>query len=131
VRLSAALSCLPSRFWLLSSRFSVKVRPSDGLDAEPDPVRIQSGQLSWEARGRSRSTGTCPWTWFGILLTSYEAADRLPRRVMSVIGYICAFIVVLAILYGGWLQTVNANATNQMEPYVFTAPARSYPPCRS
>lgn len=48
--------------------------------------------------------------------------DRLPRRLMAVLGYICAFIVVLVILYGGWLQTVNSITLNQMEPYVFKFP---------
>jgi TRAP-type C4-dicarboxylate transport system permease small subunit len=48
--------------------------------------------------------------------------DRLPRRVMSIIGYICAFVVVLALLYGGWLQTASAISLNQMEPYVFKFP---------
>jgi TRAP-type C4-dicarboxylate transport system permease small subunit len=47
---------------------------------------------------------------------------RTPRRVMSIIGYICAFVVVLVILYGGWLQTVSAIELNQMEPYVFKFP---------
>jgi TRAP-type C4-dicarboxylate transport system permease small subunit len=51
-----------------------------------------------------------------------KRADRLPRRAMSVIGYICAFVVMLVILYGGWLQTVNAISINQMEPYVFRFP---------
>jgi TRAP-type C4-dicarboxylate transport system permease small subunit len=51
-----------------------------------------------------------------------KRADRLPRRVMSVIGYICAFAVVLAILYGAWLQTTQAIAHNQLEPYVFKLP---------
>lgn len=48
--------------------------------------------------------------------------DRLPRRIMAIIGYICAFIVVLTILYGGWLQTVSSISLNQMEPYVFKFP---------
>jgi TRAP-type C4-dicarboxylate transport system permease small subunit len=48
--------------------------------------------------------------------------DRLPRRIMAVIGYICAFVVVFVLLYGGWIQTANAIATNQMEPYVFRLP---------
>lgn len=48
--------------------------------------------------------------------------DRLPRRIMAIIGYICAFIVVLVILYGGWLQTVSAISLNQMEAYVFKFP---------
>lgn len=47
---------------------------------------------------------------------------RLPRRIMSIIGYICAFVVVLVILYGGWLQTVSSIELNQMEPYVFRFP---------
>ncbi len=47
---------------------------------------------------------------------------RLPRRIMSVVGYICAFVVVLVILYGGWLQTVSSISINQMEPYVFKLP---------
>lgn len=48
--------------------------------------------------------------------------DRLPRRIMAVLGYICAFVVVLVILYGGWLQTSSAISLNQMEPYVFKFP---------
>jgi TRAP-type C4-dicarboxylate transport system permease small subunit len=47
---------------------------------------------------------------------------RTPRRVMSIIGYICAAVVVLAFLYGGWLQTVSSIELNQMEPYVFRFP---------
>jgi TRAP-type C4-dicarboxylate transport system permease small subunit len=51
-----------------------------------------------------------------------KSPKRTPRRVMSVIGYICAFVVVAVILYGGWLQTVSAIELKQMEPYVFPFP---------
>lgn len=51
-----------------------------------------------------------------------KSPKRTPRRVMAVIGYICAFIVVICILWGGWLQTVTAIELNQMESYVFKFP---------
>ncbi len=51
-----------------------------------------------------------------------KSEKRTPRRVMSVIGYICAFIVVLCILWGGWVATVSAVKINQMWPFVFKFP---------
>ena len=51
-----------------------------------------------------------------------KSPKRTPRRVMAVIGYICAFLVVVCILWGGWIQTVNAIELNQMEAYVFKFP---------
>jgi TRAP-type C4-dicarboxylate transport system permease small subunit len=48
--------------------------------------------------------------------------DRLPRRIMAVIGYVCAFIVVACILWGGWIKTVSAINGNEMWPFVFKFP---------
>ncbi len=47
---------------------------------------------------------------------------RTPRRIMAVVGYICAFIVVACILWGGWLQTVSAIELHTMESYIFKFP---------
>jgi TRAP-type C4-dicarboxylate transport system permease small subunit len=54
-----------------------------------------------------------------------KSPKRTPRRIMAVVGYICAFIVVAVILYGGWIKCASAIATNpiEMAPYVFKFPA--------
>lgn len=51
-----------------------------------------------------------------------KGPKRTPRRTMAVIGYIAAFIVVICILWGGWLETVKAIELNRMESYVFKFP---------
>lgn len=48
--------------------------------------------------------------------------DRLPRRIMAIVGYICSFVVVICMLWGGWNATVRAIDLNQMAPYVFKFP---------
>jgi C4-dicarboxylate transporter DctQ subunit len=48
--------------------------------------------------------------------------DRLARRIMAIIGYLCAIVFIFCILWGGWNATVRAIEINQMEPYVFKFP---------
>ncbi len=51
-----------------------------------------------------------------------KSPKRTPRRIMAVIGYFCAFIVVACILWGGWLKTMSAVETNEMWTFVFKFP---------
>ncbi len=39
---------------------------------------------------------------------------RTPRRVMAVIGYIAAFVVIICMLWGGWIKTADAINMHQM-----------------
>jgi hypothetical protein len=66
--------------------------------------------------------GTLPSIWSATWLTGIRKAGQLPRRIMSVIGYICAFIVVAVILWGGWIKTASAIKANEMWPFVFKFP---------
>jgi TRAP-type C4-dicarboxylate transport system permease small subunit len=51
-----------------------------------------------------------------------KSEKRMPRRIMSLIGYLISFIVVLVFLYGGWLLCQRAVNLNQFAPYNFKFP---------
>ncbi len=51
-----------------------------------------------------------------------KSPKRIPRRVMAVFGYICAFIVMAVILYGGWIKTMSSAEVNEMHTFVFKFP---------
>lgn len=51
-----------------------------------------------------------------------KGEKRMPRRIMSIIGYLMSFIVVCVFLYGGWLLCKKDIAFNQLAPYNFTFP---------
>jgi TRAP-type C4-dicarboxylate transport system permease small subunit len=51
-----------------------------------------------------------------------KGEKRMPRRVMSLIGYAISFVVVTVFLYGGWLLCRRAINLNQLAPYNFKFP---------
>jgi TRAP-type C4-dicarboxylate transport system permease small subunit len=51
-----------------------------------------------------------------------KGEKRMPRRTMSLIGYVISFIVVAVFLYGGWLLCQRAISMNQLAPYNFKFP---------
>jgi TRAP-type C4-dicarboxylate transport system permease small subunit len=51
-----------------------------------------------------------------------KSEKRMPRRMMSLIGYVISFIVVAVFLYGGWLLCQRAVNMNQLAPYNFKFP---------
>ena len=51
-----------------------------------------------------------------------KGEKRMPRRVLSIIGYIISFIVIAAMLYGGWKLCIQAVTLNEMAPYAFKFP---------
>jgi len=51
-----------------------------------------------------------------------KGEKRMPRRILSIIGYIISFIVIAAMLYGGWKLCVQAVTLNEMAPYAFKFP---------
>ena len=48
--------------------------------------------------------------------------SRMPRRVISIIGYVLAFIVISIFLYGGWKLCVKGIELNQLAPVTFHLP---------
>ena len=51
-----------------------------------------------------------------------KKTGRKARRIMSVIGYCCSFVVVYCFLFGGWKLCVRAITFNQMANFPFTYP---------
>ena len=51
-----------------------------------------------------------------------NSPKRMPRRVISLIGYVVSFVVVAVFLYGGWLLCERAIKLNQLAPYNFRFP---------
>ena len=51
-----------------------------------------------------------------------KGEKRIPRRVISIVGYLSSFAVVSAILYGGWAICERAVRLNSLAPYNFRFP---------
>ena len=51
-----------------------------------------------------------------------KSAKRMPRRIISLIGYVVTFVVIAAFLYGGWLLCERAIRLKQLAPYNFKFP---------
>jgi len=51
-----------------------------------------------------------------------KSARRMPRRVMSIVGYAISFVVVSALLYGGWKLCQRHIELGQLAPYNFKFP---------
>ncbi len=51
-----------------------------------------------------------------------KGEKRMPRRVLSIIGYIISFIVIAAMLYGGCKLSIQAITLGEMAPYAFQFP---------
>ena len=51
-----------------------------------------------------------------------KSAKRMPRRIISLLGYVFSFIVIAVFLYGGWLLCERAIKLNQLAPYNFKFP---------
>ena len=51
-----------------------------------------------------------------------KSENRMPRRVMSLIGYGISFVVIVALLYGGWKLCVRSIDLGQLAPYNFHFP---------
>ncbi len=51
-----------------------------------------------------------------------KGSGRMPRRVISIIGYVISFIVISLILRGGLIISERAIRLNMMAPYNFKFP---------
>ena len=51
-----------------------------------------------------------------------KSENRMPRRIMSLIGYGISFVVVVVLLYGGWKLCERALTLGQLAPYNFKFP---------
>ena len=51
-----------------------------------------------------------------------KSAKRMPRRIMSLIGYVVTSIVIAVFLYGGLILCERAIRLNQLAPYNFKFP---------
>ena len=49
----------------------------------------------------------------------WKSVKRIPRRVMSLVGYGISFVSVSALLYGGWKLCERSIELNQYAPYNF------------
>lgn len=58
----------------------------------------------------------------GIIDKHTKGEKRMPRRIISIFGYLISFAVIAAFLYGGLILCQDALKYNQLAPYAFKFP---------